>query len=321
MKFETINSLSPFFTILLISCIYYDVNGLSTKQENKRFNSGFARTNPSSRPSSKTDAKPAELPTDDAADLNDPECVESEGFFPDADQCDKYHVCSEGKVIETKLCPDGMIFNDFSPVHEKCDLPFNIDCSRRPKLQEPKPSLHCRRQNGYFSHEDENVCNKFYYCVDGKFNMIVCPDGLVYNEKNGICSWPDEAKKKGCTSEELFKFSCPAVDAGVALQHPRYPDPEDCQFFYFCINGETPRRSGCKLGQVFNEATTTCDWPRNVPECAEWYKGVLTDEELAAIENPPKSNPKVSSTGSKRQKTKKQSNKEVSTESVATDID
>lgn len=31
--------------------------------------------------------------------------------------------------------------------------------------------------------------------------MITCPNGLVYNDKAGICSWPDEAKKAGCTSE------------------------------------------------------------------------------------------------------------------------
>ena len=67
--------------------------------------------------------------------------------------------------------------------------------------EEPQPSLHCPRKNGYFSHEEPHICDKFYYCVDGKFNMISCPDGLVYNEKTGICTWPDEAKKKGCSSE------------------------------------------------------------------------------------------------------------------------
>jgi hypothetical protein len=61
--------------------------------------------------------------------------------------------------------------------------------------------LHCRRKNGYFAHEEAHTCDKFYYCVDGKFNMISCPDGLVYNERTGICTWPDEAKKKGCSSE------------------------------------------------------------------------------------------------------------------------
>lgn len=29
-----------------------------------------------------------------------------------------------------------MVFNDFSPEHEKCDLPFNIDCSKRPERRE-----------------------------------------------------------------------------------------------------------------------------------------------------------------------------------------
>lgn len=65
-------------------------------------------------------------------------------------------------------------------------------------IEEPKPSPHCQRRNGYFAHEDPRECGKFYYCVDGQFNMITCPDGLVYNDRNGICSWPDEAKKKGC---------------------------------------------------------------------------------------------------------------------------
>lgn len=44
-------------------------------------------------------------------------------------------VSSDG-VITEKLCPDGMVFNDYSIDQEKCDLPFNIDCSKRSKLRE-----------------------------------------------------------------------------------------------------------------------------------------------------------------------------------------
>ena len=61
-------------------------------------------------------------------------CPEPNGYFPDAEQCDKYHDCRDGKSNE-KLCPDGLVFNDFSPQHEKCDLPFGIDCSKRPKFR------------------------------------------------------------------------------------------------------------------------------------------------------------------------------------------
>uniref|UniRef100_A0A8D8W031 Chitin-binding type-2 domain-containing protein n=1 Tax=Cacopsylla melanoneura TaxID=428564 RepID=A0A8D8W031_9HEMI len=219
------------------------------------------------------------------------QCPEPNGYFADAYQCDKYYECKDGKIKE-KLCPDGMVFNDYSSQQEKCDLPFNLDCSQRSELQKPQPSLHCPRQNGYFAHEDAAVCDKFYFCVDGKFNMIVCPSGLVYNEKTGICTWPDEAKKSGCSSQDVFNFSCPKVTTEIGQTHPRYANPDDCQFFYVCINGETPRRNGCKMGQVFNEASKNCDWPRNVPECAEWYKGVLTDDELYNLEFPkPKARP------------------------------
>lgn len=113
-----------------------------------------------------------------------------------------------------------MVFNDYSSDQEKCDLPFNIDCSQRSKLrkfykilkekqkiififnktEEPQPTLNCPRLNGYFAAE-KGICDKFFYCVDGKFNMITCPGGLVFNPKTGICTWPDEAQKKGCSSE------------------------------------------------------------------------------------------------------------------------
>lgn len=67
---------------------------------------------------------------------------------------------------------------------------------------------------------------------------------------------------------ELFAFTCPKVDEGVAATHPRYADPEDCQYFYVCINGEQPRRNGCKLGQAFDDVSKRCEWARKVPE---WY--------------------------------------------------
>lgn len=63
------------------------------------------------------------------------ECPEPNGFFADPDQCDKYYECSDNKITE-KLCPDGKVFNDYSPTQEKCDLPLNIDCSQRPALRE-----------------------------------------------------------------------------------------------------------------------------------------------------------------------------------------
>lgn len=126
--------------------------------------------------------------------------------------------------------------------------------------------MHCPRKNGYFGHSDKSICDKFYYCVDGMFNAITCPSGLVFNPKTGICTWPDEAQKVGCGSADVFKFTCPKVNESVAVSHPRYTDADDCQYFFVCINGDVPRRNGCKLGQVFNDKTKSCDWVRNVEE-------------------------------------------------------
>ncbi|CAH0559067.1 unnamed protein product [Brassicogethes aeneus] len=247
-------------------------------------------------------------PTRQAADDDEnlsSDCPEPTGYFADSEQCDKYYHCEEGHLTE-KLCPDGMVFNDFSTEYEKCDLPFNIDCSQRSKLQEPQPTQHCPRKHGYFAHEDTNICDKFYYCVDGQFNMITCPNGLVYNDKVGICSWPDEAKKTGCSSSEVFKFDCPKVNESFAMTHPRFADPDDCQFFYVCVNGDTPRRSGCRLGQVFDDESKKCEWARQVPECADWYKGRLTDEELMKLEFPPTPRPKGTKVSKRKQRPRPQ---------------
>jgi len=78
----------------------------------------------------------------------------------------------------------------------------------------------------------------------------------------------------------------------VAATHPRYADPDDCQYFYVCVNGEKPRRSGCKLGQVFDDATKRCEWARKVAECADWYKDRLTDQQLDELEHPTTKAPK-----------------------------
>lgn len=93
-----------------------------------------ARNRPSHRGNNRTKNRTSTTESATAAVIPG-ECPESDGFFADPDQCDKYRVCEDGVIVEEKLCPDGLVFNDFSPAHEKCDLPFNIDCSKRPKLR------------------------------------------------------------------------------------------------------------------------------------------------------------------------------------------
>lgn len=73
-----------------------------------------------------------------------------------------------------------------------------------------------------------------------------------------------------CSSEVLADgFSCPNSTQihtnGQQLDHSRYLKPNDCRFFYVCIDGKHPKEVGCPMGQVFNDVTLLCDAPENVP--------------------------------------------------------
>ncbi|MCL4140602.1 UNVERIFIED_CONTAM: hypothetical protein GTU68_012336, partial [Idotea baltica] len=199
------------------------------------------------------------------------QCPEPNGFFADAVQCDKYYAC-EDNVLTEKLCSDGMVFDDFNPAVEKCDFPFHISCEGRPELQPAQSSRTCPRLNGYFPHEDTSNCNQFYYCHGGTGSQVSCPESLVFSLKTGNCVWADEAGRSDCLAKNVLNFTCPKEEFEVAVAHPRYADPDDCQYFYVCINGENPRRNGCKFGEVFNSETKSCDAPINVPDCQDYYK-------------------------------------------------
>jgi len=71
-------------------------------------------------------------------------------------------------------------------------------------------------------------------------------------------------------------FECPSegqVDSrGMLIDHPKFAHPEDCQKFYVCLNGVTPREQGCSDGTVYNEEQQRCDAPENVPG---WYHLLL----------------------------------------------
>ncbi|CAL4164834.1 unnamed protein product [Meganyctiphanes norvegica] len=198
------------------------------------------------------------------------DCPVPNGFFADAYQCDKYYKCTDN-VISEKLCPDGMAFNDLNPKLEKCDFLFQVDCSERPDLQPALGAPDCPHANGYFPHPDPTKCNVFNFCSQGVSSTITCPENLVFSMKTGTCTWPDQSGRPDCNSKNVLNFTCPAETADIASAHPRYADPNDCQFFFVCISGVTPRHNGCAFGSVFSGETKACDDPLLVPECEKYY--------------------------------------------------
>jgi len=183
------------------------------------------------------------------------ECPTDNGFFADALQCDRYYECKDGEVSE-HFCPDGLVFDETSTSYAKCGFPFSIDCTGREDLQPAQPRPGCPRQHGYFVHPDENVCNKFNFCVDGVPNTITCAGGLIFDPTKGQCDYSDQTKRPGCTSDELFQFQCPETSS--PHEHSRHPDPDDCSVFFLCITGKA-RRNKCSPGTVFNPVSLSCE--------------------------------------------------------------
>lgn len=159
-----IQSLYSRFILALIEKLYFfylfpfllpQTKGLTIAEEETVRSSNFLHRKPNRN--YRTKASTASPKEDDEIELS-PNCPEADGYFADAEQCDKYYACSwaqskcslsflrrllmdfffrifsDGKMNE-RLCPDGMVFNDYDKDVEKCDLPYNIDCSKRSKLR------------------------------------------------------------------------------------------------------------------------------------------------------------------------------------------
>ncbi|CAG0923878.1 unnamed protein product, partial [Notodromas monacha] len=174
----------------------------------------------------------------------------------------------------------------------KCDEPFNkVNCGNRTRLQEPQESEDgvCPRQNGRYEHQDPTVCDQYVECTDGTWNLLNCSPPLHYSSKIGQCTWPSEAKRKGCKTKKKRLpdgFECPDVDTSTLPgAAPKNPNPTfshntSCTQFYVCIGGVEPRLNVCNADLVYNIDTGTCDTYLNVPECFRGRRaGSLYNEE------------------------------------------
>jgi len=209
------------------------------------------------------------------------QCYDEEtGYFPDDQQCDKYIECKDGKLVNVSLCADGLVFVQQSKISNRaiCQLPFHTDCGERAKLQEPQPTNHCPRLNGYFKHETD--CSKFWQCVNGKAFLNECPHSLAFNDKNGNCDWSSTcitSSKSAQPDGVNDQFVCPQDPSETDFGNypePRYP-ANDCKQFYICLLDPSGKRSArlnsCSYGFVFSDLSKNCDLVEKVPECKDTY--------------------------------------------------
>jgi len=210
-------------------------------------------------------------------------CPENNGFFPDPEQCDKYYECVDN-IPETKFCPDGLLFEASDPNSELCDYPFNVDCGDREFVQEPEAGLDpkCYRANGFFNHEQEGVCNKYYNCVHGFPHVYDCPAPLVFDEAQGTCVREEQASSfaKKCDNVKVKKniegFECPEGDTlgpnGQPLAHPTFPHPTSCRKYLICYFSTDLNEVGCPETQVYDHTINKCVSPEEgSADCKCWY--------------------------------------------------
>jgi len=195
--------------------------------------------------------------------------------IPDDAQCDKYFVCIDG-VAEEMLCEDGLVFDPHRRSEHKCDLPYLVDCTGREKLQPARPIHNCPRRYGFFNHPEKKACNLILSCVDGEENTFTCPGDLVFESNKGVCVWPEDSTRDGCTRTHEATaladgFKCPTTKQfygdGTEETNPRYTHPRSCQMFYLCMNGLYPREQSCPTKLAFDPETRVCVDPELVPNC------------------------------------------------------
>jgi hypothetical protein len=227
-------------------------------------------------------------PQNDNQDISGPKfnfrCPEPNGRFRDPEQCDLWYLCTASE-FKAELCDDGLLFDDSRANFERCKLPQDVDCGDRAFVQEPQKGIDpkCPRANGFFDHDDPAVCDKFYNCDKGRAFEMPCSPPLVFDNKWGTCTRNAQlsAEAKKCNDydlvpKEIEGFTCPGAPAigsqGLLNQHPLYPHPTDCQFFFTCFFGTDPNKLGCPQGQVYDAEKYVCKSPEEVPECGCWYE-------------------------------------------------
>jgi len=210
------------------------------------------------------------------------DCPETNGKFRDLEQCDLFYICRKN-VATIEYCPEGLLFDDSIPNHEKCVLPHNVDCGSREFVQEPSEDRDpkCEKANGVFNHPDENVCDKYIQCDNGRAFEFPCPNPLIFDVQVGSCVRKEQASDAarlcdGAVINEVDGFSCPGSGDVIGPQnllqaHPIHPHPTDCRYYFSCYHNKEPNKFGCSEGNVFDRLTQVCKPAEEVDECKCWY--------------------------------------------------
>jgi len=150
-------------------------------------------------------------------------------------------------------------------------------------FQPPAPKPSCLKVDGSLDDDsiyyNPSIC-KYFACIKGTFEEIVCKDGMRYELTKARCEWASEKCEGNITNNNYIKqeISCtckanPVVVTTTPLPPPTtpvqeecpsgisltfIPDAFDCTTYYQCFNGIKQTRK-CFSGFVFDPEFSICN--------------------------------------------------------------
>lgn len=144
---------------------------------------------------------------------------------------------------------------------------------QQPQFQQPQfqqqqvrgAGFSCPERNGYFANPQQ--CDAYYKCENGVAKEELCPDGLLFNDKNSPfqypCSYPNEVQ---CLTRSAVQPAQATEDCPHQYGYYALGDSANCGQFKNCAAGRG-YVFDCPDGLAFNPETYHCDWPDQVPSC------------------------------------------------------
>lgn len=110
----------------------------------------------------------------------------------------------------------------------------------------------CPEDNGTFA--DALQCDRYYECQDGEVLDQLCPDGLVFDDRDAKCGFPFSVD---CTGRPDRQDAQPQLGCPRRNGYFSVPDEKICDKFNFCVDGR-PNTVTCPGGLIFDQVLGRC---------------------------------------------------------------
>lgn len=136
----------------------------------------------------------------------------------------------------------------------------------------------CEEPNGRYAVSGQ--CDAYVECRNGVSEEKLCADGLLFNDKVGLftfpCQYPIDVD---CSTRTKTQSPKASEDCPHQFGYFQLGDRAHCGQFMNCAEGRG-YKFDCPSGLAFNKDTYQCDYPDLVPDCdAEAFLGFTCPSE------------------------------------------